>query len=185
MTKPSKLLQPIHLDFLLACFDTRDIDKGRLYWKERPTHHFKTTVSQTRWNKTHAGKIPGRWDHGHRQIGITHPVLGSVLVLEHRLIWLLKHGEAPPPVIDHRNRIPFDNRPSNLRALTQAQNLANCIRSAGSNSSGTLSQTESGTFRVHFVPSEADPWSLEFDTKFAATTALNYLSWLYDTREEI
>ena len=185
MTKPSQLLRPENLDFLLACFDTKDINKGRLYWKQRPPHHFKSPDRQTSWNKQFAGKITGRWVQGHRQIAITHPVLGQVLVLEHRLIWLLVHGEAPPPIIDHRNRIPFDNRPKNLRAATPGENLLNSIRSTGSNSRGAVSQTPSGTFHLLFEPFGESPWNLEFDSELAAVSAMNYLSWLYDTREQI
>lgn len=185
MTKPSQLLRPENLDFLLACFDTNDIDKGKLYWKERPLHHFKSSKSQTMWNYNYTGKVPGRWVHGHRQIGITHPTLGQVFVLEHRLIWLLVHGEAPPPIIDHRNRIPFDNRPKNLRAATHTQNLVNSIKSAGSNSRGTINQTQNGAYHLLFEPFGEYPWNLEFDSELAAVSAMNYLSWLYDTREEI
>jgi hypothetical protein len=108
-----------------------------------------------------------------------------VFVLEHRLIWLLVHGEAPPPIIDHRNRIPFDNRPKNLRAATHALNLANSIKSAGSNSRGTVSQTPSGAYHLLFEPFGESPWNLEFDSELAAVSTMNYLSWLYDTRQEI
>lgn len=185
MNNPDKLLQTHHLDFLHACFDTKEIEKGNLYWKERPLHHFKSKASQAAWNRQFAGKKVGRWDHGHRQIGITHPELGRVHLLEHRLIWLLAYNEAPPPMIDHINRIPFDNRPRNLRATTHRQNRENSLSHPDCTSSGTVRETEQGTFLAEFRPLGADPWHLEFDSRLIATTALNYLSYLYETREGI
>lgn len=48
----------------------------------------------------------------------------------HRVIWAIVHGVDPGPelVIDHVNRNPYDNRLSNLRAVTQRQNMLNCVR---------------------------------------------------------
>lgn len=48
---------------------------------------------------------------------------GKPDVLMHRLILGLKHGD--PRQGDHINRDPLDNRRSNLRVLTQAQNQQN------------------------------------------------------------
>lgn len=178
MNKPQQLLQPANLDFLLACFDVSQINKGIIRWRERPRHHFKSDASHRSWNRNHVGKYVGRWDHGHRQVGVTHPTLGRVLVLEHRLVWLLTHGEAPPPIIDHINRVPFDNRPSNLRAVTQAENFKNSIRYG--DSEGRVELTDDGRFEAVFQPREGASWSLVFDDKLTAQAAVNYLSFLYE-----
>lgn len=45
--------------------------------------------------------------------------------LAHRLAWLYVTGEEPPPVLDHINCVRSDNRWSNIRAATTAQNNAN------------------------------------------------------------
>lgn len=47
------------------------------------------------------------------------------LYLSHRIAWLLKTGEVPPPEIDHINGEPRDNRWVNLRAVTHSQNIQN------------------------------------------------------------
>jgi hypothetical protein len=43
----------------------------------------------------------------------------------HRLAWLYMQGHPIPPVIDHANGDPGDNRWANLRAATAGQNAAN------------------------------------------------------------
>lgn len=43
----------------------------------------------------------------------------------HRLAWLYVYGEWPPAEIDHINRVRCDNRISNLRSVTRAQNHQN------------------------------------------------------------
>ena len=43
----------------------------------------------------------------------------------HRLAWFYIHGEFPPAGLDHKNRDRADNRISNLRPATQAENLQN------------------------------------------------------------
>jgi hypothetical protein len=43
----------------------------------------------------------------------------------HRVIWKMITGEEPPRIIDHSDRDKGNNRWSNLRAATPAQNGAN------------------------------------------------------------
>lgn len=186
MNKTDQLLRPQNLDFLRSTFDTIEIDKGRLYWKQRPRHHFKSSRNQTTFNNRYAGTIVGKTPclkMPHIIVGIRHPDLGPVRVMLHRLIWLLKYEEAPPKLIDHINRIPFDNRPSNLRAATSKDNMTNCIANSGCVSSGEVMKIGDVRYRTIFVPGPGIPEMVfEFDSKLMANTALNYLSFLFDER---
>lgn len=51
------------------------------------------------------------------------------IYLAHRLAWLYVHGVFPPDQLDHINRIRTDNRISNLRLATQAENKQNFSKS--------------------------------------------------------
>lgn len=57
----------------------------------------------------------------------------------HRLAWMYVHGSFPAKGLccDHKNRNRTDNRISNLRLVTRAQNRQN-IKQASKNSSGML-----------------------------------------------
>jgi hypothetical protein len=46
----------------------------------------------------------------------------------HRLAYYTHNGLFPPPILDHINRDRSDNRASNIRPATQAQNLVNTAR---------------------------------------------------------
>ncbi len=41
----------------------------------------------------------------------------------HRLAWFYVTGEWPKNIIDHKNRVKYDNRFSNLRDVTHIENL--------------------------------------------------------------
>ena len=98
-------------------------ETGALTWKVRP----EETPIDKMWNKRFAGKtITDRLACGHLRFRID-----GQNYLVHRAIWAMVYGEWPNGDIDHANRVPDDNRISNLRIATRSQNAANNSRSAG------------------------------------------------------
>lgn len=92
------------------------------------TGHLTRKVKCGKWR---AGARVGSTDgKGHRQVRFQ-----GKLYLEHRLIWLLVHGEWPAAELDHINRVRDDNRLCNLRECSHSQNMKNQGRK-NTNSSG-------------------------------------------------
>ena len=71
---------------------------------------------------TKAGERPGcvSSDSGYRLLNVD-----GKLYREHRLIWLYVYGEFPVGQIDHINGVRDDNRISNLRDVSDAENKRN------------------------------------------------------------
>lgn len=96
---------------------------GRLFWRTRPRSHFKKAGTRAYWNRRYAGTeafaaVMPTWGHLRGR-------LDKQSFLAHRVVWKLVRGTEPPPIIDHKDRNPKNNRNKNLRAATNAQNCAN------------------------------------------------------------
>ena len=89
----------------------------------------KTSPTGLRWkvDRTRgvkAGDFAGSLDKGYFRLG-----LRSRLTFNHRVIYAIYHNlelDQLPRVIDHIDRNPQNNSPSNLRAASYAQNRINC-----------------------------------------------------------
>jgi len=115
---PKKLLPIEELRKLLAY----DPETGVLTWK---VSRGKARVGAA------AGSISGSC--GYREVGI---ICGR-LYKAHRIAWALHYGEWPAGQIDHENHIRDDNRITNLRDVTSAENLRNRSMPS-SNTSGRI-----------------------------------------------
>lgn len=80
-------------------------------------------VFKTKRGKMNSGKQAGSIvGNGYMIVGLG----GRNYQLVHRVIWSLVYGEIPPDmVIDHLNGDRADNRISNLRVVSRADNLRN------------------------------------------------------------
>lgn len=86
-------------------------DTGEFFWR----------VNRGRHGRNLAGRLAGS-DRGSCYIRLT---IDGVRYYAHRLAWLLVHGTEPGEIIDHIDGNPSNNRISNLRVATHAQNISN------------------------------------------------------------
>lgn len=87
-----------------------------------PETGFFRYLAKNRWHE--AGDLAGNTVKGYVQIAI-HTSSGWQWRYAHRLAWLVMTRTWPKNEIDHRNHDGLDNRWSNLRAATHAENLMN------------------------------------------------------------
>lgn len=123
-------------------------DGADFYWNPRPISCFKEVRTWRGWTTRCANRkiIIKRQLNGYDGIRI-----GGVLILLHRLIWVLHYGEWPKGEIDHLNGDHRDNRIENLRDVNKSQNMHN---------QRVRSDSTSGFPGVHFCPtrSKSKPW---------------------------
>lgn len=99
-----------------------DPETGKLFWLSRPRAMFKTDSQHKTWNARFAGveAFTAVKSNGYR-----HGRIWGQHVYAHRAGWALVHGEWPSEQVDHINGDRADNRLSNLRAVSNAQNCMN------------------------------------------------------------
>jgi hypothetical protein len=98
-----------------------DAETGRLIWIKSPSA--RAPVG------SEAGTPSGC---GYRQVKFN-----GIAYKAHRLIWLMQTGEWPEHEIDHINGDRADNRWSNLRAATTAQNKQNLAKRTDNSTGAT------------------------------------------------
>lgn len=111
---------------LLAMFDY-DPDAGTLTWKSLGPDHF--TDTKTSWKpeslaRAHNAHYAGKLAFTAKNQGYHRGKIDGVHYSAHRVIWKMATGEEPAS-IDHINGDRADNRLSNLRACTHAENCRN------------------------------------------------------------
>ena len=105
---PQHRAQELTAEHLRAALNY-DSDTGIFTWKVNAS------------GSARAGDVAGKLDSsGYSQIGLFRRIH-----LAHRLAWFYVYGVWPKEQIDHINRIKTDNRISNLRVVSQVENLQN------------------------------------------------------------
>ena len=122
---------------------------GQMIWRKRHGDDRETK----RWNTRHAGKHVAGLNLGYFHLGVTMDGK-SRLLKAHRLSWFIVHGHVPSGQIDHIDRVRTNNAISNLRSVSNAENLRNKSKYK-TNTSGFVGVTlnaQRGTWRAR-VPS--------------------------------
>ena len=105
------------IQILEECFEIRE---DSLFWKVRPSSHFKNSRSYNSWNTKYAGNKAGAIDsHGYSQVKVF-----GVLMLSHRLIFLMREGYLPSE-IDHSDGAQQNNAAHNMSGVTHKKNMQN------------------------------------------------------------
>lgn len=105
------------IQILNECFEIRD---DELFWRDRPSNHFSSARIKNSWNAKNSGKKAGSLDsHGYLQVKVF-----GVLILSHRIIFLMKNG-CLPDEIDHSDGSTKNNSPLNMIGVTHKKNMQN------------------------------------------------------------
>jgi hypothetical protein len=99
-----------------------DADTGALTWKVRPEKHFQNAVHARAWNNKMAGKPA--LASAQPQTRYLNGRIDWVAYQAHRVVWKMAYGEDAL-FIDHINGDRTDNRISNLRSVSSAENAKN------------------------------------------------------------
>jgi len=106
--------------YLLQCF-TYDPETGLLTWRpDRPEHHFSRPNILGLYRARYAGWVV----KAKTKAGYVVASIDGRKNYAHRIIWKMMTGEEPE-TIDHIDMDPANNRWSNLRAATTAEQHAN------------------------------------------------------------
>lgn len=98
-----------------------DIAAGVLIWRRRDRLTFVCDGAFKMWNTRYAGTAAGSVG----PLGYVGVRIGGAVYSAHRLTWAHVHGAWPAGELDHVNGNPNDNRISNLRECSHAENHQN------------------------------------------------------------
>jgi HNH endonuclease/AP2 domain len=120
-----------------------DPETGVLRWLHRPRSHFPSDRGFAAWNARHAGRVVSSRDtRGYYRLTIRFMGKSYHSCRAHRLAWALATGKWPVNEIDHIDGDPGNNKLSNLRAGTHAENGQNQkLRSTNTNTTGFMGVT--------------------------------------------
>ena len=96
---------------------TLDLETGLLTWKPKAA-----SVRAKHWNAVRAGQ-PAL--HSKTAAGYFAGRIDGCFVFAHRVVFAMTHGHWPAQFIGHENGMRDDNRPGNLRDVTQQENQQN------------------------------------------------------------
>lgn len=131
--------------FLRAIFSYNP-DTGVLIHRNRPEVMFKARKQFLNWNSRYPGTPVGSLTKS----GYLSTRINGENYYVHVLIWAYVNGDDEGLNVDHINRIKHDNRISNLRLVTNSQNLFNsgCSKNSLSGEKGVHKRKDCSTWRA-------------------------------------
>lgn len=136
-------------------------ETGKLFWKERGIEWFdgwgrgKQKCAEPewrceRWNKRYGGREAGALD---TQSGYVRVFLFDKHHYAHRVIWMMAAGPMPDGMeIDHENGVRSDNRLTNLRLVSVAENAKNVrLRENSSGVTGVFWCNQKGKWAARII----------------------------------
>lgn len=97
-------------------------EAGLFKWAYRPEKYFRSPAYAKSWNDKHAGKVVAVFDNGR---GYHIIAVSGQKLKAHRVAWVLTHGKYPCGSIDHIDGDRHNNKLSNLRDVSHAENMRN------------------------------------------------------------
>lgn len=112
------------IEILNEAFELR----GReVFWKERPSSHFKTSRGRSVFNSSYSGLRAGTLLaplNQYRILWLTH-LDKKYQILEHVVVWALSKGEYPNCDLDHEDGNGLNNNIRNLIEKSKSENMHN------------------------------------------------------------
>lgn len=100
-------------------------EDAQLLWKDRPRQDFPSDQAHRTWNSRYGLQRAGLL----KKSAYCYVQIDGKRYAAHRIIWEMHNGAIPEGMdIDHKNRKRRDNRLSNLRLCTNAENRRNSKR---------------------------------------------------------
>ena len=129
-------------------------ETGKMFYRTAPEWMFddgpKLAANKrcSKWNKNNAGKLAFSTKH---PIGYLVGAVFGRKIYAHRAAWAVQHGEWPAAEVDHKNGCRTDNRLSNLRSVTKAENTRNKFMSSrnASGYTGVAWREDTQKWRAH------------------------------------
>jgi hypothetical protein len=106
------------------------------YLKSRLNYNSET--GEFNWIGKPNKRLPSGYKAGTLTRGYVMIHMNGKVYSAHRLAWLYVYGKLPSNSIDHINGIKDDNRITNLRDLTTAENAQNIFKAQKNSSHGLL-----------------------------------------------
>lgn len=122
--------------FLEECFSA-DFEKGELTWRYRPRNHFVSDRAWSTWNANYAWTLAGSTSWRTKSYLFRRVTINRMYFPVHHILWVMYTGEmfdTTLSVVDHIDNNPLNNAITNLRVVTQQQNMWN-TRPIGKDSS--------------------------------------------------